>query len=344
MIPVQQNRYLWVQLVGLATVPLLLDIGLAGLASSRTAFDFPAAFGLQFWAIAAVGILPPLAMQWFRPFYPFSLPPLALKPASLTENQRRNLTLLGSWQIKALSILGGGFSLWLLVQLYGRSAQITPVMTPTAGIVSTTITFFFVCLFVQISLSSVRLLLVGPQTLKRVSPYEAFDIAANFSILGLRVNSILPVPNVQPASPELSQTELSQTEPFQQNDLSTKDTDAAQQDQTDDGMPEKDESPIPVTQPEISEPSETTESPATIENPQAELADEPAEDEEQKEPEEQAENVEEQTITPDVTAELADEPPGDEAGNDSDKADSNGNSISTSAIDKANDNDDFERL
>ncbi len=186
----QQNRYLWVQVVGLAAVPLLLDICLAGLASSGLAVPF----GVQFWAIALVGIAPPLWMQLVRPFYVFSLPPVALKPSVLSDDQRRCLRLLKSWQVKALAVVTAGFSLWVLLQLYAESSQITPIMTPRAGLISSAVTFFLSCAFLQISVSAGRALLVGSEALKRVAPYEGSAIAADFLILGLRVKRILPEP------------------------------------------------------------------------------------------------------------------------------------------------------
>ncbi len=192
MLRVQQNRYLWVHFVGLAAVPLLLDICLAGLASAGPAFDYPTAGSLQFWAIALLGIIPTLWMQLAKPFYIFSLPPLALKPTELSEDQRRCLQLLKTLQMKVLAVLTAGFAGWLLWWLYGRSPQITPVMTPTAGLVSAAITFFLVCAFLQIAVSAGRSILVGPDTLKRVVPVEESAIASNFLILGLRVKKILP--------------------------------------------------------------------------------------------------------------------------------------------------------
>ncbi|NJM97599.1 MAG: low-complexity tail membrane protein [Phormidesmis sp. RL_2_1] len=194
MVELQQERYLWVHLVGLAAVPLLLALCLAGLASAGPAFDYPAAFGLQFWAIALFGIIPSLWMQIARPFYPFSLPPVALKPDVLSEDQRRCLTILKSWQVKALAGITAGLALWLLAQLYQRSPQITPIMTPTAGLINAAVAFFLSCLFLQISVSAVRSLLVGPNVLQRVPPYEASAIAADFLIVGLRVPAILPMP------------------------------------------------------------------------------------------------------------------------------------------------------
>ncbi|MGC1308452.1 MAG: low-complexity tail membrane protein [Phormidesmis sp.] len=195
MIKVQQGRYLWVHLVGLAAVPLLLDICLAGLASAGPALPYRT----QFWAIALLGIAPSLYMQLARPFYLFSLPPLALKPAVLSEDQRRCLTVLKSWQLKALAGMTAICLLWILVQLYERSPQVTPVMRPAAGLISAAVTFFLACTFLQIAVSAIRVILVGPDTLKRVAIFEEGAIASTFLIIGLRVNQILPAPPaVQP--------------------------------------------------------------------------------------------------------------------------------------------------
>ncbi len=192
MIRLQQERYLWVHFVGLAAVPLLLDICLAGLASAGPAFNYPTAFGLQFWAIALLGIVPTLAMQIVKPFYIFSLPPIALKPSVLTEDKRRCLTVMKSWQIKALAGVTAVFLIWLLSWVYRRSPQILPTMTPTAGLISAAVAFFFICLFLQIFVSVARAILVSPTALKRVEAYEERAIAADFLILGIRVQKLLP--------------------------------------------------------------------------------------------------------------------------------------------------------
>ena len=191
MFKVQQNRYLWVHLVGLAAVPLLLDICLAGLASARPASPFKLQ-QVQFWAIALIGIVPSAWMQIQRPFYLYALPPLALKPSALSEEERRALTVLTSWQMKALAGVTAGFSLWLLGRLYDRLPQISPAMEPKAGLVIAIAAFFFACLFLQISVSVLRSLLIGQDTLQRVQPFEPSKIASSFLIPGLRVNQILP--------------------------------------------------------------------------------------------------------------------------------------------------------
>jgi len=194
MIQLQQNRYLWVHLAALALVPLLLDFCLVGLASARSAFGYPTAYGFQFWLVALIGIAPPLWMQIARPFYVFALPPVALRPEALTQEQKRCLTVLTSWQIKALAGVVAVVSVWLLAQLYEKAALITnqaiPLMSPAAGLVSVVVGFFWVCALAQISVSAGRSLLISPAALKRVEPYEG-DIAANFLIAGVRVKRLL---------------------------------------------------------------------------------------------------------------------------------------------------------
>lgn len=196
MIELQQNRYLWIHFAGLAFIPLLLDIGLAGLASAGPALPFHG----QFWAIALFGITPALAMQWFKPFYIFSLPPSALKPSVLSEDQRRCLQIFKSWQIKALALLMAGFSLWLLDQIYVMLPQVSPMLTPRAGLVWGAIAFFTASTFMQISVSAGRALLISPTALKRVPAVDEDVIAKDFLILGIRLNQLLPARPVQSAT------------------------------------------------------------------------------------------------------------------------------------------------
>lgn len=220
MIELQQNRYLWIHFAGLALVPLLLDICLAGLASAGPAFDYPASFGVQFWAIALLGIAPSLWMQLAKPFYIFSLPPVALKPSVLTEDQRRCLTALKSWQIKALAGVTAGVLLWILTWLYAESPRILPTMTPTVGLVNAAVSFFFICLFFQISMAAARVILVSPKALKRVEAYEGSAIASDFLILGIRVKSLLPeaasvvtIPEPEPVSVQTAEKPVAPVPP-----------------------------------------------------------------------------------------------------------------------------------
>ena len=217
MIQLQQNRYLWVHFFALAWVPLLLDFCLWGLASARAAFGYPSAYGLQFWLVVLLCVGLPLWMQVARPFYIFSLPPLALRPSRLTREQKRELTVLTSWQIKALAGVVAVFSVWLLAQLYEKATVVRstiPLGSAGAGFITAVVTFFLACLFMQIGVSAARSLLVSPSALKRVAPYEG-DVAKSFLIAGLRVDklpldsaisvpSAADIPNARPVAPSAS--------------------------------------------------------------------------------------------------------------------------------------------
>jgi hypothetical protein len=235
-IQLQQNRYLWVHFAALAAVPLLLDICWAGLASAGSTFNYPSAGSLQFWAIALLGIAPTLWMQLSKPFYLFSLPPVALRPTELTEEQRRCLQLLKSLQVKIIAGITAGFSVWLLWQVYARSPQAAPLMSPTAGLVSAAVAFFFACAILQISVSAGRSLFVGPDTLKRVVPVEVSAIATEFLILGIRVNKLLPSavyaepsaaePEAEPLAAEPLEKEPTEAEPTEAEPTEAEPTEA----------------------------------------------------------------------------------------------------------------------
>jgi len=147
------------------------------------------------------------------------LPPLALKPTELTDDQRRCLQLLKSVQIKVISVAVSALSFGVLWQLYKKLPQVAPVLTPTAGVIVAIASFFFACLFLQISVSAGRSLLVDADTLQRVKPVKKDAIAADFLILGLlHVRKLLPLPPAEAetvtkkASPQASSIEASFTE------------------------------------------------------------------------------------------------------------------------------------
>ncbi|MEM9768952.1 MAG: low-complexity tail membrane protein, partial [Cyanobacteria bacterium P01_D01_bin.71] len=97
----RRDPYLWLNFAGLATVPLWLDICLAGLAVS----DPMVPPWLELVALVMVGTAPILWMQVQRPFYIFSVPGLVLRPDQLNEDRRRLLTLQRSWYSQSLALL-----------------------------------------------------------------------------------------------------------------------------------------------------------------------------------------------------------------------------------------------
>ena len=96
----------------------------------------------------------------------FSLPPLALKPTELTDDQRRCLQLFEVCSNQG-HLCGSLSSVFLgcCGSCNKKLPQVAPVLTPTAGVIVAIASFFFACLFLQISVSAGRSLLVDADTL-----------------------------------------------------------------------------------------------------------------------------------------------------------------------------------
>lgn len=188
----RQEPYLWVHLAGLATVPLWLDLCLVGLATGIP--RVPPIFELALLVLLGSG--PILWMQWRRPFSIFSLLVLVLPPDLLTEDQRRILRLFKSPTTKALSLLVPLGLTWTLLQLYRLApiaASVTPLHTGhTVGFLVALISFLACNLFIQVPLSVLRVLAVGSKRFALVDPYPVEEIPQDFTMLGMRVNKILP--------------------------------------------------------------------------------------------------------------------------------------------------------
>ncbi|MEM8543604.1 MAG: low-complexity tail membrane protein [Cyanobacteria bacterium P01_H01_bin.119] len=193
MVSYRRDPYLWVHLAGLAAVPLCLDLCLLGLATGRP--WLPAKLEVALVAIA--GAVPILWMQWQRPFYIFSLLFVAIRPQQLTETQRQMLPYLRSFPVKVLSTLAPLTLVWVLWQIYGlspRAADLTPFVAygRWGGLLIAAIAFLVCNLFLQVSLSVLRVLWVGDQQLAQTEAIAADKVSSQFSVLGLRRNQILP--------------------------------------------------------------------------------------------------------------------------------------------------------
>jgi hypothetical protein len=203
MLP-RRDPYFWIHLAGLATVPLWLDICLAGLAVG----DPVVPPWLELTTLGSVGTVPILWMQWQRPFYIFSLLLLALRPDALSEDRQRLLSLHRSWLSRGLVVISAIALLLVLIWLY-RLAPVAAPMTPLAGQpravgwLVCAIAFLLANLFVQVPAMVVSLLLVPTGRVQQVPPYDAERILQDFTVIGLRVRQILPA-GVEPvrAAPE----------------------------------------------------------------------------------------------------------------------------------------------
>jgi hypothetical protein len=187
------DPYLWVHLAGLAALPIFLELCLLGLAVGYPILP-PA---LELLLIAGVGIAPILWMQWQRPFYIFSLLAVALKPNQLTEPQRKKLRFFKTQETRIVSLLAPVALCWVLWQLYRLAplaADITPIPSGLRllGLLVAAIAFLGCNLFLQVPLSVLRVLLVSDQALAAADPYPVNQIAQDFTLLGLKVDRLLP--------------------------------------------------------------------------------------------------------------------------------------------------------
>jgi hypothetical protein len=187
------DPYLWLHAAGLAAVPLCLIFCLLGLAVGDP-FLPP---WLELGLVAIAGIAPIAWMQWQKPFYIYSLIAVALKPELLTEDQRRILTLFRTRRSQIWIAVGALLLFVLLRQIYNL-APIASNVAPFApglrglGLGMAAIAFLVSNLFLQVPLSVIRVLLASEQEFTATEPFAVEQIPPNFSVLGLRVNRILP--------------------------------------------------------------------------------------------------------------------------------------------------------
>lgn len=189
----RSDPYLWIHLAGLAAVPLWLELCLVGIAVGNPILPLP----LELGAIALVGTVPIFVMQWQRPFYIFSLLLVAVKPSALTVEQRQLLPLFRDALTKAFTALTATLLVMVLWQLYRLApfainvARLLP-RWHLLGLLIAAIAFLFTNLFFQVPVSVIRVLLARDEAIAQRDPYPVDQISQDFTILGLRVNQILP--------------------------------------------------------------------------------------------------------------------------------------------------------
>lgn len=184
---------LWIHVAGLAAVPIFLELCLVGLAVG----DPAAPVWLELFIVAAIGIVPILWMQLSRPFYIFAILAFALKQEQLTTDQRKILTLIDTRLNRMLAAIASVLLLGILWQLYiaaplAASVAPFPPEWRVLGLLLAGLAFLASNLFLQIPLSVVRLFVISDAEFAATEPYPLDKIPQNFTILGLRVNQIVP--------------------------------------------------------------------------------------------------------------------------------------------------------
>lgn len=188
------DPFLWIQAAGIVLVPIGLLVVAMGLASG----DPMLPPWLEESLVAVAGIVPIFLMQWFKPFYSFSLLAAALSPEQLSEQRRRILSAFLTSETKLLA----GLTAFLLLQFCKRIYEIAPLfesLTPVhfsggarlSGLVIASLGFLGANLFLQVSVSVIRILLFTDQEIASLPVLEFADVEAHFTILGTQKPDLL---------------------------------------------------------------------------------------------------------------------------------------------------------
>lgn len=189
----RRDPYLWVHLSGLAAVPLALGICLLALAVEKTFLPGP----LQLLLIALFGIGPVLWMQLQRPFSIFSVLAIALRPEALSDEQRRILGWFRTPVSQAVAIATAllmGVLFWQLVRLAPSVSSFTPLngFAPFNVLLLASGSFLAANLFAQVPVAVLRVMVLSPSRFEAGVPYPSDRIRQDFTLLGLKLNRILP--------------------------------------------------------------------------------------------------------------------------------------------------------
>ncbi|MDQ2096910.1 MAG: low-complexity tail membrane protein [Tychonema bourrellyi B0820] len=184
---------MWIHLAGVAALPIFLGLCLLGLAVGAPLLPV----WLEVFLVGAAGIGPVLWMQWFRPFYIFSILVVAVKPQNLSNAQQRILLGFKSRLNQGLALFVAIVLAVILWQLY-RFAPLAAGVTPfppqwrLAGLLLAAFAFLASNLFLQVPASVMAVLLKPESDFAAMQPDVLEKIGQDFTIAGWQVDRILP--------------------------------------------------------------------------------------------------------------------------------------------------------
>ncbi len=184
---------LWIHVAGLATLPISLLMCLLFLSIGEPLLPV----WMELFLVAAIGVIPLLWMQFRRPFYIFAILGVALKPENLTEQQRKILCLINTNLNRVLAFVAAILLVGVLWQIYQVAPLVASVSSflpqwRSAGLLLASLAFLASNLFLQIPVSIVRVLVTNDTEFAAIEPLSLEKIKQNFTILGVRVNQIVP--------------------------------------------------------------------------------------------------------------------------------------------------------
>lgn len=187
------DPFLWIHLSGVAALPLFLGLCLLGLAVGSPILPV----WLEVFLVAVAGIAPVLWMQWFRPFYIFSILVVAVKPQNLTSVQQQMLTRFKTKLNQGIALFIAVLLAVILWQLY-RFAPLAAGVAPFppswrwAGLLLAVAAFLASNLFLQVSASVMAVLLTPESEFAATKPHLLEKIRQNFTIAPWQVDRLLP--------------------------------------------------------------------------------------------------------------------------------------------------------
>ncbi len=185
------DPYLWVHAAGAAAVPLGLLLCLLGFAVGDP--NWPS--WIELAIVSAIGILPIVWMQTQKPFYIYGILAVALRPERLDASQRQILSLFQSRKNVTWTTVAAIALFLVLKQLYTIApiaSEIMPLNARWLGLIIAAIGFFASNLFLQVPLSVLQVMLTRETEVAATPPIALEQIEQRFTIVGLRVNQILP--------------------------------------------------------------------------------------------------------------------------------------------------------
>ncbi|MGL5940913.1 MAG: low-complexity tail membrane protein [Waterburya sp.] len=191
MSTLRSEPFLWIHLAGIVMFPALLEVVLLGLGTGDSW-----AYILELSLLAILGILPILWMQLTRPFDIFSILLFSLKAESLTNEQRKILSLFKTAKQKLFSLVAAGIMVLVLWLLYGLSPLAVGLVGflpqwRILGLAIAIIAFFGCNLFLQVPVSVLLVLLTPKLSYVEAEPYPVDQIEQDFTVPGIKVNKIL---------------------------------------------------------------------------------------------------------------------------------------------------------
>jgi len=213
---ISNHPFIWGNIAFLAGVPWLLALSMAGLAVGDPVFPTWLEISLLgFPAIAAV-----VWLQWQQPFSPFSLWFLVKPSESLSEDERRILTLVkqqrNGWYVTGWLAIAVAFVMSAIFCKLYIAAPLAQAIAPFPaglrlfGIIWAEICFLLSNVLLQSGVSALRIKLTAESEITSLQPFAIEKIKNNFTNIGWQVPQLLKFFEEAPISETIEEKDAPQ--------------------------------------------------------------------------------------------------------------------------------------